>query len=258
MRIVLEHQVVTRKDKKTLRERVRQWRAPILVLLVLAAVSIGTIRFVRELSQIRWFTLEHVEVLGHLQETTIADIVRFSNVKMGTNLFGISLGSVRARILKHPWVREVSVRRLPPNTLSIQIEEYTPRALVLFDQLMLISTEGVVFKPLEIEAVRDLPVLTGFSKDDTPRLRKMLEHLAFLESQSVEKNFGISELHEDPALGLMLVTLKNPVEVVLGFGDFEKKLKRLARLLQSPEVLQKKIVRIDLNYEDKAFITYRS
>lgn len=254
MRIVLDHQRVIKKEKDTLKQRwLRSRRFVTGISFVLIAVISLTL-FVRKLSRIHWFGLRHIEVLGELHQTTREELSEWSKITPGINLFSVSLDKLLARMLEHPWVREATVRRQPPDTLSISVVEYTPRALALIDRLYFISGDGTVFKSLEHETTRDFPVFTGLTKNDPKTVAQMLKLLTILEASSLEKNFGVAEIHVNPNLGFSVTTLKHPMEILLGQDSFENKLARLEVILQTPDIVAKQIERIDLNYADKAYV----
>jgi len=63
--------------------------------------------------------------LRHVQEADLREALRSGLA--GTTLTA-ALGGVRERIDAHPWVRQVTIRRIWPNRLLIQIEEHQPIA----------------------------------------------------------------------------------------------------------------------------------
>ena len=46
-----------------------------------------------------------------------------ADVPIGVNTWDVDLGAVRARVLEHPWIAEVEVRRWLPDGLILAVRE---------------------------------------------------------------------------------------------------------------------------------------
>lgn len=87
-------------------------------LLLCAFVGIVCVAF--------FFGLKRVEVKGNKRYTP-DDIIASCSFQDGDNLFGVDLSALRSTILsEHPYIRDVSFRRVLPSTLIISVEEDTP------------------------------------------------------------------------------------------------------------------------------------
>ncbi len=64
-----------------------------------------------------------------------------------TSLLNLDLGKIRSEFLKEPIVKDVSLRRIMPNTLEIAIQERNPIAIVCTEKTVcaLIDEDGVLF-----------------------------------------------------------------------------------------------------------------
>ena len=64
-----------------------------------------------------------------------------------TSLLNLDLGRIRSKFLKEPMVKDVSLRRIMPNTLEIAIQERNPIAIVCTEKTVcaLIDEDGVLF-----------------------------------------------------------------------------------------------------------------
>ncbi|MBI4223824.1 MAG: FtsQ-type POTRA domain-containing protein [Deltaproteobacteria bacterium] len=198
------------------------------------------------------FALRQIEVVGRLEKVTMQEIVEAAGLHAGVNLFSLNLQGVEAKTLRLPWIRSVSIRRQVPATLWIHVTEQKPKALLLDDQLFFVSEEGLVFKRLEGETNRDLPVITGMKGDQS--LKIPLQLIDLFEEQHDLGVFGLSEIHYNAATGYSVVTLKGPLEVKLGRVDFEKKLERLKKIWADLAVRTPGLRGIDLNYDEKAIV----
>ncbi len=133
---------------------------------------------------------------AHLKEL---DVVKLSGVKKGDPLLTLSLVKVRENILRYPWVKEVSLSKHIPGRLLIEVEERMPVALLEISSssakesgLYLLDGGGKIFKRLEAEDSKDLPLLTGLNKDEIQdHLRDYVRVLSWFDGEA----FGVSELN---------------------------------------------------------------
>jgi cell division protein FtsQ len=94
----------------------------VLILLALGVYSIAS----RPAFAVRQVDIQSAGApLRHVQEADLREALRSGLA--GTTLTA-ALGGVREKIDAHPWVRQVTIRRIWPNRLLIQIEEHQPIA----------------------------------------------------------------------------------------------------------------------------------
>ena len=94
----------------------------VVILLALGVYSIAS----RPAFAVRQVDIQSAGApLRHVQEADLREALR--NGLAGTTLTA-ALGGVREKIDAHPWVRQVTIRRIWPNRLLIQIEEHQPIA----------------------------------------------------------------------------------------------------------------------------------
>jgi len=252
MGFVLENQDIVKRPKHRLR-RLFKGTGPVLkgCLAGAALLGVGLLSWLA-LTQSPHFALTQIEVTGDLQHLSKDQILGAARVSLGDNLFSISLKKVEQNILSLPWAASVSVRRQAPSILWIQVKEQQPVALLLNGKLHFVSAEGVAFKEVEKESGRDLPVITGFDKQDS--LQQTVQLIRFLENSNDFELFGLSEIHYNEATGFSVVTLSGPMEVKLGKEGFEEKIDRLKSIWPSVKERLGRVRGIDLDYADKAFV----
>lgn len=249
---ILESQIVVKKPKHRLRRffkkapRALRW-VPGFLFIIIIGVALWW-----GITKNSYFAIQKVDVVGDFKQLTIDQIIKVSQVSLGGNLFNVSLNKIEENVLREPWVEQVSVRRQAPSTLWIYVKEQTPTALLLTDKLYFVSDKGVAFKEVGQESCRDLPVFTGFAKNDS--LNDALNFLHFLEGSSDFDLFGLSEIHYNEATGFSLVTLMGPMEIRFGKEGFEAKLNRLKNIWTQAGEKLGRVKGIDLDYSDKAFV----
>ncbi|HPA44230.1 MAG TPA: FtsQ-type POTRA domain-containing protein [bacterium] len=123
------------------------------------------------------FKIREVSITG-ANWTTPEEIQLQSELKIGTNIWFVPCTRVAQRIARHPWVRFCRVSKIPPDRISIVIQERRPVCTVLDRRhgvLYGLDPSGIVLPALfsphpdpsqsvdtqRLEAVRGLPFLTG-------------------------------------------------------------------------------------------------
>jgi cell division protein FtsQ len=120
---------------------------------------------------VRWattsprFVLREVDVVGH-KTLDPKSLVKLAGLSPGANLFGVDLESVRRRVESNPWVRRTSVRKVPPSTLRIEIEERRPAAFIRRNGVVAVDAEGVILGEVSTRPAKCLPLLEGFAGKD--------------------------------------------------------------------------------------------
>jgi cell division protein FtsQ len=97
-------------------------------LLVLGAIVVLLAGLVA-LTRSPLLAVRHVRVEGASQ-TSVEAIAGASGIKVGTPMLDVSTGTARRQIAALPWVKTVSVRRSFPNTVTVQVTERDPVAVV--------------------------------------------------------------------------------------------------------------------------------
>lgn len=85
------------------------------VLITAAAIALCT----------PWFDLvdlREVVITGN-HHAAAADLVSLSGLQRGQSLLAMSLRRVSANLLRHPWIKNVLLKRRLPHTLVIQVQE---------------------------------------------------------------------------------------------------------------------------------------
>lgn len=182
------------------------------------------------------FQLQEVAFTG-LSRASRAELVKLSGLAMGQNLFGLEVPALEKAMLQHPWVRSVEVTRHFPATVSVQVQEHTPEALVVLGDLYVLDAEGEPFKRVTPGDGLDLPLVTGVERDAyvkepeavRARLRAALEVSRAYAALKPGRHERLSEVRVEEGEALALVTVAGQ-EVRLGEGNTEAKLSRLVRV----------------------------
>jgi len=205
--------------------------------------------------------LERIEVTN-LKRLNRQEVVALAGVKLGDAMLALRLQSIGEQIAKNPWIEQVKIRRYFPHTLTIEVAEREPLAVVSMGYLYYLDTKGDVFKPLTEGDRLDYPVITGISEEDMGKdpsgskamLKATLELIAQLKSRTDFRLDDISEIHYDKGYGFTLFTASGGVPVRLGNDNFGEKLARLARIYPDLQAQMPTLEYIDLDYSDKIIV----
>lgn len=181
------------------------------------------------------FRVREVEVKGcqKIPRETLLSMARLEGMP---NLFRLRLKEVVKRLELHPWIESVSARKVFPSKLMIEIEERRPMAILQLEDPYYIDGKGVVFSPVGDKDGYNFPFLTGLSREALENhseeakelIRKALELLFTAEKMKAAPLAEISEIHIEGARGLHCFSKEEGIEVIMGWGDYSEKLRRLS------------------------------
>ena len=265
-----------RTETKPSRRRVRQhggaWRKIIdflrlpglelvLTIVFLACVGLYATKlngqyaaFVREngyprdmIARSLGFGVDAVTIAGQIElaETQILDV---AGVSPRQSLLFLDVDEMRKRLLALPLVKNVSVRKLYPGRLVIEVTERQPYGLWQKDgAVSIIAADGAPIDSLRDERFAKLPFVVG----EGANLR-IDEFLGLLNAAG--------DMREKIRAGILVSqrrwTLKmtSGVEVLLPDVDPKAVVERLARLEQDFRVLEKDVVSLDLRVPGKVYV----
>lgn len=205
--------------------------------------------------------LERIDITP-LKRLTREDVIVQAGIRPGDEMLGLRLRRIGEQLAKNPWVEKVKVRRFFPHTLSIEIAEREPVAVVNMGYLYYLDTRGEIFKPLTEGDRLDYPVLTGIVEEDMGKdpagtreaLRTALGLIELLKGGNGFRLEDISEIHYDKGYGFTLFTAQGGVPVKLGSSEYAEKLARFVRVYGDLQAQLPRLEYIDLNYNDKIIV----
>lgn len=220
-----------------------------LLLLVLVMLSVGAGRWgVQTLERSGVFSVRRVTVEGNRMSNE-AQIRTLAEIKQGDQLFSVISEEVIERVRQHPWVDQVEVERVWPDTLTIRVHEYRPLAMINIEGkqqgLYYLDHHGIVFAPVESLQDIDYPVITGFAPPDgsgeVPGLDlaegAMAEDVCDFLHVAARGNpilplQSISEIHINREKGIIVYLVEHPFPIYVGYGNIEKRYYQLVKLLE--------------------------
>ncbi|MCI5164611.1 MAG: FtsQ-type POTRA domain-containing protein [Candidatus Electrothrix sp. GM3_4] len=218
----------------------------LLVLVMLFGVA-GRWGF-QTLERSGTFSVRRVTVQGNRMSSE-AQIRTLANVKQGDQLFSVPPEDIEERVRQHPWVDQVKVERVWPDTLTIWVHEHRPLAMINIEGgqqgLYYLDHHGIIFAPVESLQDIDYPVITGFVLPDGSR---EISGFDLEENATAEDVYdflyvaargnpilplqSISEIHVTREKGIIVYLVEHPFPIYVGYGNVKKRYYQLVKLLE--------------------------
>ncbi len=186
-------------------------------------------------------------------------------LKTGTNVFRISLNTVREGVENLPWVLTASVTRVLPHGLLVHVMERTPVAYAEVDgQVILIDQEGVPLGKTD-NGIFDFPVVYGVENLASPddrrtRLALYLEFMRQLGAEAPRAGWTISEINLADAedLKALLINGQQTLQVHFGQKDFLQRFRTFLSVLPEIQKTNGKLDSVDLRFRNQIIVDPQS
>lgn len=159
-------------------------------------------------SVIQGMPVRYVRIEGELHQLRLAEI-RQVLAPLLTDYWGLDLMAIAQVVRDLPWVEQVKVERLWPDTLILGVKEQTP--YLRWRETALLNPQGIRFSPPNLKGYDHLPLLTG------PAGYERQMYRAYQEMQSSLRSLGwrIERLVVDDR-GSWRLYLNGDLEMILG------------------------------------------
>lgn len=201
-----------------------------------------------------YFAVREISVQGAERYVSESAVLAWLDIAPGVSVWDVSPARTRARLEAHPFVARAVVHREFPDRLSIEVRERRPQALVLLDRLYYLDRTGTVFGPLAERNGRDYPVITGMDEHVPAGKRAVvLRRLSRLSRLCARRECfgGVSEIHLDARLDVVLHPRSPRVPVVLGWGSWPEKIDRAERALAQWEGEVERLAAVDVRFRNQ-------
>jgi len=231
----------------------------VAVALLLVAGGVAALwEGYRRVVQLSYFYVTEVRVEGNLQ-VAAADVVAGLALDADSNILELNLSDLSRRVLQNPWIREASVRRQLPLSLTIRVVERVPEAVFIADRRYLLSADGVILAVLDEGVLPTLPTLRAA----VPRAVQVGERvLSFEMAQglSVWRQFQLANALQGEKAheigmgkdGSYRVNLGQEMPVIrLHARELEEQLRRLGAALAASGRGLGTFAEVDLRFRDR-------
>ncbi|MFN8007688.1 MAG: FtsQ-type POTRA domain-containing protein [Terriglobia bacterium] len=233
-----------------------------LLCLALGSVAFMTMDFLLHSPKFD-LAIREIHGLKNVPESQLLTKLRLIE-DQNKNLLMLDLDEVRRSLEVIPWIRSAVVRRVFPDKLIVEVTERTPIAFARVDHAtFLVDDEGILLEG-DSESPRefDFPVIIGLEGSLEPEvLERNHKRVALyqnlihaLDGSGAALSKDLSEVHlQDPG-SLAVLLNDDPVLVVLGADQLERKFRRY--LAMSRQIKEKcpQVDTVDLRFQDQVII----
>jgi len=169
-----------------------------------------------------------------------------------TGFVRLKVSAIQQQLLLLPWIKQVDVRKVWPNQLVIQFDEYIPAAL--WNDKGVISDSGVLFFPDRgVLRSRHLPVLEG----PEGKSQQVWQHFLGMQAILTPVSLSITNLNLAPR-GAWNLKLSNGITLILGTDNTLLRLQHFVRVYEKSLYLrQSNVAYVDLRYTNGMAIGWR-
>lgn len=129
----------------------------LFIVLIVISLLVSSVMFVGWLNKPGNFPFKKVELVNRLENQESSELQIIAANALNGGFFSLDVDQFRADLLSQlPWVKSVSVRKVWPNKLLVEIAEYKPvvrwisaEGILIneIDHYQLLSQEGIIFEP---------------------------------------------------------------------------------------------------------------
>jgi cell division protein FtsQ len=196
------------------------------------------------------FALRNIKIKG-MSQLSEGEIVKRINPFLQESFFGTDVGKVKETVLSHPFVRDVSVKRIFPFSLVIDVKEKIPSALWVrpTGEVSILDERGVAYRGLMRET-KGLLVINAPEATDAKSLFKEMN--IWLRDGLIQKEW-LSEVFYREG-NVTIYSAEDGVEIILGKEEQKERMKRAAAVLDDAKKRGVLIKCIDARFEKGAII----
>ncbi|MDR0339004.1 MAG: FtsQ-type POTRA domain-containing protein [Desulfovibrio sp.] len=202
-----------------------------MLLILIAGVGFGLLYGYRSLTAGEYFALRKLEIKGNSRITS-REILETADLVEGANTLALSLDAVEEALAKHPWIAEVSVKRVLPGTLIIGIREKVPAFwLRRGETLQYADIYGTPIAPVIPGKFASLPALEvePGAEDAIWALPDLVRSLK--ESRLLSGMGAVSMVRLSSARGVELFVEESRLKITISIEEWLPNLRRLGLTL---------------------------
>ena len=192
------------------------------------------------------FDIDLVTIMGS-RGLTETEVLAAAGITDRNSLLFLDVGEVRDRLRQIPLIKEVSVRKLYPDRLLIELVERDPFAIWQKEgRLLVVATDGTPIQELTDQRFTELPFVVGKGANE-----RVAEFLKIIDNAGDLR----SRIRAGILVGERRWTLKmtNGLDVKLPENDPEAAIVQFARLARDSRLLDKDLVSIDLRVPGRMY-----
>jgi cell division protein FtsQ len=195
--------------------------------------------------------IKYVRTEGVFQYLSKNEIKTALQPLVMTGFFDADMQAIHSAVAELPWVDTVTVKRIWPDAIDIKVRERKPYAR--WGKNSLITEQGVIFTPKNMEQFQNLTVVTG------PELQqvRVLEIMKGVKTALADQSMDLAEFSVNDRWAWK-IKLAAGLEILLGRNE---QLKKLQRFLKTITVLKQeqveKMAIVDLRYPNGYAVSWK-
>ncbi len=223
--------------RKMLRQAVRVVAIGVMAVVLIFALQRPVKQY---LATLEFFRIKDINIYGYAI-TRPEEIRKLAGIDYKTSMFVVSPEKVTAYISAHPWIQEVMLEKLWPDTIRIEVREHEAAALLLDGEpdkaaMVYMNRKGEIIAPVQKGDDLDYPVVSGlYGFLPEKRQAALADAVLFLKLISYNNpNLpaqSVSEIHFNEVEGMVIRLVDFPFPIYFGSGEVKKKYKQLRSVL---------------------------
>lgn len=198
------------------------------------------------------FPVRSVQVSGRMLYVDESRIRSRVSENINHNFFMQDIDEIRTSLLQLPWVEDVYVRRVWPDTLRIEVREHQPFAV--WEQGGLVNTKGQWFDADSRDVKKSLPVLSG----PKSLVHEVAEQFSLYRRQFQELGLSLQKVKVDKRRAWSLF-VQDGFIVRLGRKNITDRLQRFQRSYTVALRQQKQQIQaIDMRYTNGFAVQWKA
>ncbi len=195
-----------------------------------------------------FFKIKDIKIIG-TEKTNPYELKRILSPSL-SNLITFDKDSAKSLLEEVGWVKRASIKKIYPNTLSINIIESEPFAIFYQDQdILLIDIDGQIISPNpDINKFENLMSVRGENAEN--KLSEIIKEIS-ISFPGVRNKINSLEFVDKRRWNLFL---SDNLLVKLPDTEISQSLKNLKQLFEDNQILDSNIIEVDLRIKGRAVI----
>jgi cell division protein FtsQ len=220
------------------------YKLPIIFMILFLGMGIVVQQNYQDITYFMNRPITKVIIENQWQQIEEADVREILSDYMGVGFFDFNVQGVKGALESHSWVAKVTVKKLWPDSLSLNVNEEI--AIARWGENSLLNQQGNTFSPDNSEALRSLPKLIGPEGSQFI----VMEQYQILSQILFPAGLRLTQLSLT-ARGSWDLILNESIQVFAGRLNINERLERFVNFYSAQAIaVVKQIERVDLRYSN--------
>ncbi len=209
-----------------------------------------------------YFKLRSVETSGAAERSLLSARNEILAGYKGENIFKIDLKAIASGLEpKYPDAKEIAVKRILPDTLTIELNFRRPVAMLSNGRNFPVDRDGVILVNRDLSNLGDLPVIKGVNpkyagrfrkKCESANLKAALELIEVINRTRFLDKYRVRVLDASDMRSMSFALGESGPTIIIGYEHLKDRLEALHDTLRDPRLVLDSISYIDVRFKDIA------